>query len=58
MMCYLAKVLFTSTQDKTTPLYVASQNNHTGVVQLLLAAGAHVDLAVEVSTKYCVVAQK
>jgi len=58
MMSYLAKILFISTQDKATPLYIASCNNHTGVVQLLLAAGAHVDLAEEVSTKYCVIVQK
>jgi len=57
-MFYLAKILFISTQDKVTPLYVASQNNHTGVVQLLLAAGAHVDLAMEVSTKHSVILQK
>lgn len=32
-------------QDGVSPLFIASQNNHKEVVQLLLAAGANPDLA-------------
>ena len=36
---------FTSYQDNTTALYVASQNGHRDVVQALLGAGAVVNIA-------------
>ena len=35
-----------------TPLYVAAQENNIRVVQMLLEAGAKVDLANEVSCNY------
>ena len=35
-------------QDDASPLYVASQNGHNGVVQLLLDGGASVDLPAKV----------
>jgi len=38
-------------QNKATPLFVASQNNNIEVVKLLLAAGAQVDLARDVSAQ-------
>ena len=40
---------FISSKNKVTPLYVASQNGHYGVVQSLLAAGADVNIASSVS---------
>ena len=36
---------FTPYQDNGTPLFVASQNGHHGVVQILLGAGADTKLA-------------
>ena len=36
-------------KNKATPLYVASQNGHYGVVQSLLAASADVNIASSVS---------
>ena len=36
---------FTSYQNNTTPLYVASQGGHRDVVQTLLRAGADVNIA-------------
>ena len=37
--------LFIPYQDNTTPLYVASQEGHYGLVQSLLGAGADVNTA-------------
>ena len=37
------------TQDGATPLYVASQNGHSDIVNILIRNGADVDLACEVS---------
>jgi len=37
------------TQDGTTPLFMAAQENNIRVVQMLIEAGAMVDLADEVS---------
>ena len=40
---------FTSYQNNTTPLYVASYDGHHVVVQTLLGAGADVNIATSVS---------
>ena len=41
-------------QDGVTPLFAASQNNHGGIVTLLLNASALVDLARNVSSfRFC-----
>ena len=46
---------FTSYQTNATPLYVASQVGHHGVVQSLLGAGAEVNIArSDVSNVTCV----
>ena len=44
-MCTLITIasLFSLMQDGTTPLYVASQEGHEGVVELLLEKGANAD---------------
>ena len=42
---------FIATQDKVTPLYVACEKNNIEVVKVLLAAGAQVDLARDVSAQ-------
>ena len=44
-------MIFIATQDKTTPLFMACQKNNIEVVKLLLAAGAQVDLARDVSAQ-------
>ena len=36
------------TQDGTTPLYIASQNGHSDVVNILLRNGADINLAKKV----------
>jgi len=36
-------------QNGTTPLFMAAQNGHLNVVEILIAAGAKVDLAKDVS---------
>ena len=36
-------------QEKTTPLFIACEKNNVGIVRMLLAAGAKVDLANAVS---------
>ena len=40
---------FIFTQDGTTPLFMASQEGHWDVAEILIAAGAKVDLARAVS---------
>ena len=50
----LATHILICTQDNITPLYLASQGNYSDVVELLLAAGAQVDLQRSVGAKYCV----
>ena len=42
-------------QDGVTPLFAASQNNHGGIVTLLLNASALVDLARNVSSLYFII---
>ena len=46
---YYMHHLFIVVQDGTTPLYVASQNGHTNVVDVLLRHGADPNLAKHVS---------
>ena len=41
--------VFHFTQDGVTPLFMASQEGHLHVVEILIAAGAKVDLAKDVS---------
>ena len=41
-------------QTGSTPLYVAAQNNHKKIAELLLAAGANVDLARKVRKRFMV----
>ena len=41
---------FVSTQNGVTPLFKAAQNGHPRVVEILIAAGAKVDLAKDVSS--------
>lgn len=52
------EVTFTLTlllpQDGTTPLYMASQENHVEVIKLLLASGANINLAKKVRNEYTV----
>ena len=40
--------LLHSPQTGATPLYIACENNHVDIVGVLSAAGANVDLAIEV----------
>ena len=40
------------TQDGTSPLYIASQNGHDRIVEMLLQAGATVDLQDKVKDCY------
>ena len=49
-MCTLITIasLFSLMQDGDTPLYMASQEGHEGVVELLLEKGANVDQQDEV----------
>ena len=42
LSCFVPSLLY---QDKTTPLYVASQNGHHDVVQSLLGSGADLNIA-------------
>ena len=52
MNCFVPSLLY---QDNATPLYVASQEGHHGVVQSLLGAGAEVNIATsDVSDVTCV----
>ena len=41
------------TQDGFFPLYSASQEGHDGIVEILLQAGATVDLQNKVENNYC-----
>ena len=50
-LCKIAHICFNFPQDGVTPLYVAAQNNYTKVAELLLAAGANVDQAMNVRRK-------
>ena len=43
-LCYYDYVCMLSSQDGFTPLYVASQNDHSQVAELLLRKGADVNL--------------
>lgn len=43
--CVLRLLCCLTTKDGATPLYVASQNNHLEVIEVLLVAGANVDAA-------------
>ena len=40
-------------QDGTSPVYIASQNGHTDVVDLLVQAGAEINLAETVVRIHC-----
>ena len=52
-VCFILFCSFTPYQENVTPLYVASQNGHHDVVQMLLGAGADVNIATSVSGGAC-----
>ena len=41
-------------QDGATALYIASQNDHSTIVQLLIEAGSSLDVQVDVSYFFCI----
>jgi len=51
-MAYHHMLWFIFTQDGTTPLLKAAEKGHVQVVKILIAAGATVDLAMNVSLVY------